>query len=47
MEVLTPASPSDLPSLGELVADELFWRYLSATTAGKGVVHLRVADYRR
>ena len=27
MEVLTPASPSDLPPLGELIVDDLFWRY--------------------
>lgn len=27
MEVLTPASPSDLPPLGELMVDDLFWRY--------------------
>jgi hypothetical protein len=42
MEVLTPASPSDLPPLGELVADEPSWRYPSATTAGAGAAHLRV-----
>ncbi len=42
MEVLTPASPADLPPLGELIADEPFWRYPSATTAGVGVAHLRV-----
>jgi hypothetical protein len=42
MEVLTPASPSDLPPLGELIADEPFWRYPSATTAEEGVAHLRV-----
>ena len=35
MEVLTPASPSDLPPLGELVADEPSWRYPPATTAGR------------
>jgi hypothetical protein len=40
MEILTPASPSDLPPLGELVADEPSWRYPSATTAGEGAVHL-------
>jgi len=27
VEVLTPASPSDLPPLGELIVDDLFWRY--------------------
>ena len=42
MEVLTPASPSDLPPLGELVADEPSWRYPSATTAEAGAAHLRV-----
>jgi len=42
MEVLTPASPSDLPPLGELVADEPSWRYPSATTAGAGAAHLAV-----
>jgi hypothetical protein len=42
MEVMTPASPSDLPPLGELVADEPAWRYPSATTAGEGAAHLRV-----
>jgi hypothetical protein len=35
MEVLTPASPSDLPPLGELVTDEPAWGYPSATTAGR------------
>lgn len=42
MEVLTPASPSDLPPLGELVAEEPSWRYPSATMAGAGAAHLRV-----
>ena len=42
MEVLTPASPSDLPPLGELVAEEPFRRYPSATMAGAGAAHLRV-----
>ena len=42
MEVLTPASPSDLPPLGELVADEPSWRYPSAATAEAGAAHLRV-----
>ena len=27
MEALTPASPDSLPPLGELIADEPFWRY--------------------
>lgn len=42
MEALTPASPSDLPPLGEMVADEPFWRYPSGTAAGENVAHLRV-----
>ena len=42
MEVQRPASPSDLPPLGELVAEQPFWRYRSATTAGAGAAHLRV-----
>ena len=25
--MLTPASPADLPPLGELIADDPFWRY--------------------
>ena len=41
MEVLTPASPSDLPPLGELIVDDLFWRY-PAGLAREGVAHLRV-----
>lgn len=40
--MLTPATPSDLPPLGELVADEPSWRYPSATLAGEGIAHLRV-----
>jgi hypothetical protein len=39
---LTPASPADLPPLGELVADDLFWRYPSSDPAGEGVARLRV-----
>ena len=42
MAALTPASPSDLPPLGELVADDPFWCYPSPTLAGEGVAHLRV-----
>ena len=42
MAALTPASPADLPPLGELVADDPFWRYPSAAMAGEGVAHLRV-----
>ena len=41
MEGLTPASPDSLPPLGELIADEPFWRY-PIGTAGEGVAHLRV-----
>jgi hypothetical protein len=41
MQALTPAS-ADLPPLGELVADEQFWRYPSATAGREGVAHLRV-----
>jgi hypothetical protein len=39
---LTPASPSDLPPLGELVGDDPFWRYPSDALDRKGVAHLRV-----
>jgi len=39
---LTPASPSDLPPLGELVADVPFWRYSAAALAGEGIARLRV-----
>lgn len=42
MEALTPASPSDLPPLGELIVDDPFWRYPSAAVSGEGVAHLRV-----
>ena len=41
MEGLTPASRDSLPPLGELIADEPFWRYRTGT-AGEGVAHLRV-----
>jgi hypothetical protein len=39
---LTPASPSGLPPLGELVADVRFWRYPSDIVAGAGIARLRV-----
>jgi hypothetical protein len=39
--MLTPASPDSLPPLGELIADEPFWRY-PAGAALEGVAHLRV-----
>ena len=42
MAALTPASPADLPPLGELVADDPFWRYPSISMAREGVAHLRV-----
>ena len=42
MAVLTPASASGLPPLGELIADDPFWRYPSAARPGEGVAHLRV-----
>jgi hypothetical protein len=42
MEGLTPASPDGLPPLGDLVADDPFWRYPSGTVAGEGVAQLRV-----
>jgi len=41
MEALTPASTDNLPPLGELIADDPFWRYPSATTPER-VAHLRV-----
>jgi len=42
MEALTPASPEDLPPLGELVADDPFWRYPAGDLAREGVGHLRI-----
>jgi hypothetical protein len=42
MEALTPASPDDLPPLGELIADNPFWRHPAGGLAGEGVAHLRV-----
>jgi hypothetical protein len=39
---LTPASPADLPPLGELVADDPFWRYPLGKLDREGVAHLRV-----
>ena len=42
MESLTPASPDGLPPLGDLVADDPFWRYPSGTVAGERVAQLRV-----
>jgi hypothetical protein len=40
VEALTPASPDSLPPLGDLIADESFWRY-PAGAAGAGVARLR------
>jgi hypothetical protein len=42
MDGLTPASVGDLPQLGELVADEPFWRYPAGGQGRKEVAHLRV-----
>jgi hypothetical protein len=42
MEALTPASPASLPPLGELIADDPFWRHPSGSVAGEAVAHLRV-----
>jgi hypothetical protein len=42
MEALTPASPGDLPPLGELVADEPLWRHPACGLAAEGVAHLRI-----
>ena len=37
--MLTPASPADLPPLGELVADDPFWRYSPAAMPGDRSSH--------
>jgi hypothetical protein len=42
MEALTPASPDDLPPLGELIADDPFWRHPAGGLAEGAVTHLRV-----
>jgi len=42
MEALTPASPDGLPPLGELIADDPFWRHPSRLGLVEGVAHLRV-----
>jgi hypothetical protein len=42
VEALTPASPGSLPPIGDLIADEPFWRYPLGAMAGQGVAHLRV-----
>ena len=35
MEALTPASPDSLPPIGELIADEPFWRYPLGARPGR------------
>lgn len=42
MEALTPASADDLPPLGELIADDPFWRHPAGGLAGEGIAHQRV-----
>jgi hypothetical protein len=42
MDDLTPASADDLPQLGELLADEPFWRYPATGLDREDVGHLRV-----
>lgn len=42
MEALTPASPDSLPPIGDLIADEPFWRYPLGAMGRQGVAHLRV-----
>ena len=42
MDGLTPASVDDLPQLGDLVADEPFWRYRAGGPGREEVAHLRV-----
>jgi hypothetical protein len=42
MEALTPASPNSLPPIGELIADEPFWRFPLGALGREGVAHLRV-----
>src|SRR6516165_9529198 len=43
MDGLTPALADDLPELGDLVADEPFWRYPAGGGPGReDVAHLRV-----
>jgi hypothetical protein len=42
MDGLTPASLEDLPQLGDLVADEPFWRYPAAGPDREEVAQLRV-----
>jgi hypothetical protein len=42
VEALTPASADALPPLGELAADDPFWRYPAGAPGREGVAHLRV-----
>jgi hypothetical protein len=42
MDGLTPAFVDDLPQLGELAADEPFWRYRAGGLDWEEVAHLRV-----
>jgi hypothetical protein len=42
MEALTRAFPGDLPPLGDLVADEPFWRYPAGAAGREGIAHLCV-----
>ncbi len=42
MAALTPASPADLPPIGELIVDEPFWRHPAWGLAAEGVAHLRI-----
>jgi hypothetical protein len=37
MEALTPASPDSLPPIGDLIADEPFWRYPLGATRSKEI----------
>jgi hypothetical protein len=42
MDALTPASADGLPRLGDLVADDPFWRYPAGGLGREGAAHLRV-----
>src|SRR5437899_593920 len=42
MDSLTPASADELPQLGDLIADEPFWRYPAAGPGREEIAHLRV-----
>jgi hypothetical protein len=42
MDGVTPASVEDLPQLGDLVADEPFWRYPAGGRDREEVAHLRM-----